>query len=173
MTRRQRESGQSFYGPDSNAGRLVHGFAQPSPQAPREDPLARASASRLSRGSLQTLWSTWLPLRQRGRPRAQALSLSQHHRTAASADLCVQGRPRRGRRVPRQLPQAARGAQRDLRHQHRTPAPPRGSRVSRHGAGASPGHRRSRLRQGGRHPRQHGRLVSCRRRPAIRSGGAR
>ena len=57
MTWRQRESGQSLYGPASHAGRLVHRSAQPSPQAPGEDPLARASASRLSRGSLQTLRS--------------------------------------------------------------------------------------------------------------------
>jgi hypothetical protein len=173
MTRRERQSGQSFSGPARNAGRPVHSSAQASPQAHDEDSLARTCAPRLARGNLPTLRSSWLPLRQRGRPRAKTLSVGQHHRTAASADLCVEGRPWRSRRVPRQLPQTARGAQRDLRHQHRTPAAPRGSRVSRHGAGASPGHRRSRLRQGGRHPRQHDRILSCRRCPAIRSGGAR
>jgi hypothetical protein len=50
-----------------------------------------------------------------------------------------------------------------------TPATTRGSWIDRHG----PGTRCFRLRQGGRHPRRHGNVLSCRRRPVVRSGGAR
>jgi hypothetical protein len=56
-----------------------------------------------------------------------------------------------------------------LRDQRRTPAATRRSRVDRDG----PSTRRPRLRQGGRHPRRHDCILSCCRRPAVRSGGAR
>jgi hypothetical protein len=53
--------------------------------------------------------------------------------------------------------------------QHGTLATTRGAWINRHG----PGTRRFRLRQGGRHPRRHGCVLSCRRRPAAQSGGVR
>jgi hypothetical protein len=170
MTRLHRLSGQLSYGPAPK--RLIHGSAHPSPQAPGEDPLAHASASRLSRGNVQALRSPWLSLRPWARPRAKALSVSQRDWTAPPPDLRVAGCPWPSRGVPRQLPRVARGAQRDLRDQHRTAPPPRGSRVGRHGAGASPGGGRARLRQSGRHPRRHDRFLSRRGCPAIRCGGA-
>jgi hypothetical protein len=53
--------------------------------------------------------------------------------------------------------------------QHGTPATARGAWINPHGPGAC----RFRLRQGGRHPRRHGCVLSRRRRPAVQSGGGR
>jgi hypothetical protein len=49
--------------------------------------------------------------------------------------------------------------------QRRTSTPPRSVRLN------GPGRRHPRLRQGGRHSRQHDRILSRCRRPAVRTGG--
>jgi hypothetical protein len=118
---------------------------------------------------LQALRSPKLPLRRRTRTRSEAISVHQPARRAAAKRLRAQRRPCAGRSIDRQLSQAARDAQRDLRDQRGTSATTRGPEVNLHGSGT----RRLRLRQGGRHPRRHGCVLSCRRRPAVQSGGAR
>jgi hypothetical protein len=118
---------------------------------------------------LQALWAAELPLRQRTGAWPEAISVDQPTRRAASKGLRAQRHPCAGRPIDRQLPQAARYARRDLHDQRGTPSATRGSRVDRDG----PGTRRPRLGQGGRHRRRHGGILFCRRRPAIRSGGAR
>jgi hypothetical protein len=118
---------------------------------------------------LQALRAAELPLRRRTRARSKAVFIDQPARRTAAKGLCAQWRPPAGRSIDRRLPQAARHPPRDLRDQHGTPAATRGSGVARHGSGP----RRLRLRQGGRHPRRHGCVLPCRRRPAVQSGGAR
>ena len=129
----------------------------------------RTGAARHIGRDLQALRSTELPLRRRTGTRPEAISVHQPARRATATGLRAQRHSCAGRPIDRQFPQAARNARRDLRDQYRTPAATRGSGVDRHG----PGPRRPRLRQGGRHPRRHGCVLSCRRRPAVRSGGAR
>jgi hypothetical protein len=116
---------------------------------------------------LQALRSPELPLRRRTGTRPEAISVHQPIRRATETGLRAQRGAWAGRPVDRQPPQIARDPQRDLRDQHGTPAAPRGSRINRDG----PGPRRPRLHQGGRHPGRHGCVLSCRRHPAVRSGG--
>jgi hypothetical protein len=129
----------------------------------------RTRAARHIGRDLQALRSAKLPLRRRTRTRSEALFVDQPAWWATSSGLRTQRRACAGRAADRQLPQAARDAQRDLRDQRGTPATTRGARVDRDG----PSTRRPRLRQGGRHPRRHGCIVSRCRRPAVRSGGPR
>ena len=159
--------------------RLVIGsdeYPGSSPQPPCANAAAgsslaadRARPARHIGRDLQALRATELPLRRpTGHGPKRYLSVDQPG-----------GRPRQGLRAQRyplasrpidpRLPQAARSSRRDLRDQYGTLATTRGSWIGRHG----PGSRRFRLRQGGRHRRQHGCVLSFRRRPAVRSGGAR
>ena len=121
--------------------------------------------------NIQALWPAELPLRRRAWARAQTISVHQpawNGRPAAQR-LCAKRHPRTGCPFDRQFPRPSRCARRDLCDQHGTPATARGAWINRHGPGA----RRFRLRQGGRHPRRHGCVLSCRRRPAVQSGGGR
>ena len=129
----------------------------------------RTSAARHVGRDLQALRSPKLSLCRWTRTWSEALSVHQPAWWATTTGLRTQRRACAGRRINRQLPQDARDAQRDLRDQRRTPAATRGSRVDRDG----PSTRRPRLRQGGRHPRRHDCILSCCRRPAVRSGGVR
>jgi hypothetical protein len=154
---------------DDSSGSFFIRVAQTSPP-----PRARLAANRPSPArnfgrNLQALRSAELPLRRWTGTWTQAVSVRQPARRPAAQRLCTKRRPRAGRPFDRQLPQAARSARRDLRDQYGTPATTRGSWINRHG----PSTRRFRLCQGGRHPRRHGCILSCRRRPAVRSGGAR
>lgn len=154
---------------DGYPGSFRTGLAQtPSPTCAR---LAadRTGAARHIGRDLQALRSTELPLRRRTGTRSEAISVHQPARRATATRLRAQRRSCAGCPIDRQFPQAAHNARRDLRDQYGTPAATGGSGVNRHG----PGPRRPRLRQGGRHPRRHGCVLSCRRRPAVRSGGAR
>jgi hypothetical protein len=135
---------------------------------------ARIAADRICRAwhigrDLQALRSTKLPLRRRARTWTEALFVRQPTWRASSQGLRAQRYSRGSCQIDQQLPQAARSSRRDLRDQYGTLATTRGSWIGRHG----PGSRRFRLRQGGRHRRQHGCVLSFRRRPAVRSGGAR
>jgi hypothetical protein len=168
MTRGLREStDQCSLWSDRFEGRVFRRSAQASPQTPAQLALARARAARLVDRDLQTLRTAGLPLREWTWPRAQTLSIDQHQRAAAADGLCAERRLCRSQRVPRQLPQSARGAQRHLCDQRRTAAAARVSRLD------GPRRRRPRLHQGGRHPRRHGRILSGRRRPAVRTGRRR
>jgi len=173
MTRRQRESEQSIQGSAPGEGYSLRFPTRSSRRTVGRPAVAGAPAAWLAGGILQAVRPAGLPLRRWSWPRTQALSVGQHHRRAAAHDLCPAGRAHGSGRVPPQFPRCARGPQRDLRNQCRAAAPPRGPWVTNHGPGASPGNRRPRFCQGGRHHRQYDRILSCRRRPAIRSGGAR
>lgn len=160
-------SDQLFNGSDSRGEHVACRLAQTSPQPPARPASARTVAAWLTGGEIQTLRASRLSLRPRTWSRSQELSVDQHDRTAATGRLCAERLPRRSRRVAQQLPQGTRGAQRDLCDQHRTSAATRELRLN------GPGRRCPRPRQGGRHPRQHDRMLSCRRRPAVRHGGSR
>jgi hypothetical protein len=168
MTRSLRESAdQLLVGSGPFEGRVFRCAAQASPQTPAQLALARARAAWLADRDLQTLRTAGMPLRERTWPRAQALSIDQHDRAAAADGLCAERRLCGSQRVPRQLPRSARGAQRHLRDQRRTAAAARASRID------GPRCRRPRLHQGGRHPRRYDRILSCRRRLAVRTGRGR
>ncbi len=148
------------------------------PRAPQTSPphCARLAADRgrsarhIGR-NIQALRSAELPLHQWTRTWAQAIFVHQpawDGRPAAQR-LCAKRPPRAGRPYDWQFPRTARCARRDLCDQHGTPATARGAWINRHGPGA----RRFRLCQGGRHPRRYGCVLSCRRRPAVQSGGGR
>jgi hypothetical protein len=154
---------------DELSGSFLSGLAQSSPTARARFASDRAAPARHAGRDIQALWSAELPLRQWNRTWPEAVSVNQPARRAAAKGLRAQQCPFAGRPIDRQLPKAAPSARRDLCDQCGTPATTRGSWINRHG----PGTRRFRLRQGGRHPRRNGRVLSCRRRPAVRSGGAR
>jgi len=120
-------------------------------------------------GDLQALRAAELPLCRWTRAWPEAVFVHQPARRAAAKRLRAERCPYASRSIDRRFPQAARDAQRDLRDQRRTSATTRGLEVDRHGSGT----RCLRLRQSGRHPRRHGCVLSCRRRHAVQSGGAR
>jgi hypothetical protein len=139
---------------------------QASSQASARPATAREGATRVANRDLQALRPAKLPLRQRAGTRAEAISCHQSAWRTAAPRLCAERRLRAGCPSDRQLPQAARSAQRDLRDQRRTSAPARRSRVDRNG----PCPRRPRFRCGGGHSRRHGCVLSRCWRLAVRSG---
>ena len=144
-------------------------LAQTPPSAAARLAANRTRPARHIGRDLQALRAAELPLRRWTRTWPEAVFVHQPARRAAAKGLCTKPRPCAGRSIDRRLPQAARAAQRDLRNQRGTSATPRGAWLNRHG----PGTRRLRFSQGGRHPRRHGCFLSCRRRPAVQSGGTR
>ena len=154
---------------DELSGSILTGLAQPSPTTRARLASDRTAPARHIGRDIQALRSAELPLRRWTRTWPEAVSVHQPARRAASKGLRAQQCPFAGRPIDRQLPQAAPSARRDLCDQCGTPATTRGSWIDRHG----PGTRGFRLYQGGRHPRRHDCILSCRRRPAVRSGGAR
>jgi hypothetical protein len=169
MTRLLIRSDRRVIRSDELAGCFLSGLAQTSPTARTRLASDRTAPARHIGRDIQALRSAELPLRRGAGTWPEAVFVHQPARWAASKRLRAQRCPFGGRPIDRQLPQAAPGARRDLCDQCGTPATPRGSWIDRHG----PGTRRFRLHQGGRHPRRHGRVLSCRRRPAVRSGGTR
>jgi hypothetical protein len=168
MNRTQRESSdQLLAGSVNREEHTFHRAAQAACEAPARPPPARTPAARLTAREVQALRTARLPLRQRPRPRTQALPLDQHARSTSANRLCPERRVQQSHRVPRQLPQRARGTQRDLCDQHRAPAPPRGNRLN----GSS--RRGTRLHQSRRHSRRHGRILSCCRRDSACSARGR
>jgi len=166
MTRALKESSdQLLIGSDCSEGRIFNRPAHPPSPASWRGAVARPRFAGLVGRKVQALRTAGLPLRQWARPWAEALSVDQHDRTAAADGLCAQRGLRRSRRVPRQFPQGPQPAERDLCDQRRASAPPRSVRLN------GPGRRHHRLRQGGRHSRQHDRILSRCRRPAVRTGG--
>lgn len=156
---------------DEHPGSFLPRAAQTSPSHCARLAADRTRSARHIGRNLQALRAAKLPLRRRTRTWAQAISVHQSARDGrpAAQRLCAKRRPRAGRPFDWQFPRAARCARRDLCDQHGTPATTRGAWINRHG----PGTRRFRLCQGGRHPRRHGYVLSCRRRPAVQSGGVR
>ena len=155
--------------PDEPQESFRTGLAQTPPPIGEQPAADRTSAARDFSRDLQALRPPKLSLCRWTRTWSEALSVDQPAWWATTTGLRTQRRAYAGRPADRQLPQAARDAQRDLRDQRGTPAATRRARVERDG----PSTCRPRLRQGGRHPRRHGCILSRRRRPAVRSGGAR
>ena len=127
---------------------------------------AREGVTRVANRDLQALWPAKLPLRRRTVARTEAIPGDQSAWRTTAPRLCAERRLRAGRPIDRKLPQAARSSQRDLRDQRRSSASARGSRVDRDGPCA----RCPRFRQGGRHSRRHGCVLSRCWRLAVRSG---
>src|SRR6266478_6510991 len=116
---------------DEESSSVIRGPAQASPPTRAQPAPDRADRARFVDGDLQTLRPAQLPLRRRTWARPQEISLyNRSNGRASAARLRAQCSLRPGRRVPRELPQTAGDAQRDLRDQCRTAAPPRESRVS-------------------------------------------
>jgi len=154
---------------DSHAGSVSNSSAPTPPRTGARPSPTRAAAARVADRDLQTLWPPELPLRGRTGTRSEAISGHQPAWRAAAPGLRAERRSRARCRSDRQSSQGSRSAQRDLRDQRRTPAPARGPRVGRRGAGP----RRLRPGQGRRHSRRHGGVLPRRRCLAIRSGGGR
>ena len=139
---------------------------QASSQSGARPATAREGVTWVANRDLQALWPAKLPLRRRTGARAEAIPGDQSAWRTAAPRLCAERRLRAGCPFDRQLPQATRSSQRDLCDQCRASAPARGSRVDRDG----PCPRRPRFRQGGRHSRRHGCVLSHCWRLAVRSG---
>jgi hypothetical protein len=151
---------------DGHSRSFAISSAQASSQFGARPATAREGVTRVANRDLQTLWPAKLPLRRRAGARAEAISCDQSAWRATAPRLCAERRLRAGCPPDRQLPQATRSSQRDLCNQCRASAPARGSRVDRDG----PCPRCPRFRQGGRHSRRHGCVLSRCWRLAVRSG---
>jgi len=133
------------------------------------DPTAnRAGRTWVTDRDLQALWPAQLSLHRRAWARAQAILVhGRPNRRTPAPWLCAERNLPPSRRVSHQLPQTTGDAQRDLRDQCRASASPRESRLN--GSGG----RNARFCQGGRHHRQHDRILSRCRRPAAQRGRSR
>ena len=144
------------------------GSAPKTPSAGAFTAANRADCARLSHRDLQALRPTRLSLCRRAWARTQAISVHDRpHRRTPTPRLCTECDLSPSRRVSRQLPQASGDAQRDLRNQCRASASPRESRLN--GSGC----RNAQFCPGGRHHRQHDRILSRCRRPAAQRGRSR
>src|ERR1700735_3955539 len=129
---------------DEESSSVIRSPAQASPPTRARPASDRADRARFVDGDLQTLRPAQLPLHRWTWARPQEISLHNcANRGAPAARLRAQRSLRPSRRVPRQFPQAAGDAQRDLCDQCRTAAPPRKSRLD------GSGRRHPRPRQGG------------------------
>jgi hypothetical protein len=147
---------------------ILRGSTQTPPPAGADPATNRAADTWVTDRDLQTLWSPQLSLRRRARTRAQAILVhGRPNRRTPAPRLCAERDLPPNRRVSRQLPQTTGDAQRDLRDQCRASAPAREPRIN--GSGG----RNARFCQGGRHHRQHDRILSCCRRPAVQYGRSR
>jgi hypothetical protein len=169
MTLTKRESGQLLLEPEPNEDLVLHCSTRPPPRTRGESSVVDTNPSWLTGGNLQALRPTGMSLCRNRRPWPQALSIGQHDQEAVAIQLRAQRRLPRNRRVYHQFPYGARCFKRDLRHQHRTLAPSRGSGIA-HGRTTPSGYRRTRLCPGGSDSCQYDRMLYCRR-PAIRFGG--
>ncbi len=152
----------------ANEEAFFRGPAKAPPPALACPAADRADCARVAHRDLQALRPTQLSLRRRTGTRPQALPVhNRSNRRTPAARLCAEWRVSSGGRVSRQLPQAPGDAQRDLRDQCRASASSRKSRLD------GPGGRSPRLCGGGRHHRQHDRLLSRCRRSAARCGRTR
>jgi hypothetical protein len=159
MTQRLTHSDVILIRSAKDAKCLVRSPAQTSSPAHAWLAPNRADCTWVTDGDLQTLRPTQLPLRRRTRARPQAISIDgRANRRASAARLCAECSLPPGRQVSCELPQAPGDAQRDLRDQCRASASPREPGLD------GSGRRSSRFCQGGRHHRQHDRILSGRRR---------
>ena len=142
--------------------------AQTPPPTGADSATNRAGHTWVTDRDLQTLWPAQLSLRRRTWARAQALLVhGRPNRRTPAPWLCAERDLPPSRCVSHQLPKASGDAQRDLRDQCRASASPRESRLD--GSGC----RNARFCQGGRHHRQHDRILSRCRRPAVQCGRSR
>jgi hypothetical protein len=168
MSRFLNQSDNNLIRSEQHVKALVRSPAQASSPTRSRPTANRADRPRLADGDIQALWPAKLSLCRRTRSWPQAISFhNRARRRAPAAWLCAKRNLSASRRVPRQLPPAPGDAQRGLRDQCRASAAPRKSRLD--GSGC----RNSRLRRGGRHSRQHDRILSCWRRPAVQHGRGR
>jgi hypothetical protein len=153
---------------DEHEEHFFRGSTQTPPPAGADPATNRASHTWVPDRDLQTLWPAQLSLHRRARARAQAILVhGRPNRRTPAPWLCAERELPPSRCVSRQLPQAAGDAQRDLRDQCRASASPRESRLN--GSGC----RSARFCQGGRHHRQHDRILSCCWRLAVQYGRSR
>ena len=139
----------------SHAKRFVRGFAQtPLPTSARST-TAGADHTRLADRNLQAMRATSLSLHRWAWARPQTIFVndSPNWRTSTPR-VCAERYLPSSRRVSCQLPHTAGDAQRDLCNQCRASASPRESRLN------GPRRRSARFCQGGRHHRQHDRILS-------------
>jgi hypothetical protein len=153
---------------DEHEELFVRGSTQ-TPSSTDADPATnRAGHTWVTDRNLQTLWPPQLSLHRRAWARAQAILVNgRPNRRTPAPWLCAERDLPRSRCVSHQLPQTTGDAQRDLRDQCRASASPRESRLN--GSGC----RNARFCQGGRYHRQHDRILSCCRRPAVQCGRSR
>ena len=143
-------------------------FATAPPQAAERLAATRPCAAWLVNRDLQEMRPAKLSLSRWSWTRPEAIFGDQSAWRASSQRICTKCRLRTGYRMARQLSPAARCSQRDLRHQCRTSASTRGSRIDAHGPDVD----RLRLCQSGCHRRRYDCILSRCRRSAIGSGAA-
>lgn len=151
---------------DGHSGSFAISSTKAPSQSGARPATTREGVTRVANRDLQALWPAKLPLRRRTRAWAEAIPGDQSAWRTAAPRLCAERPLRAGCRFDRQLPQATRSSQRDLCDQYRASAPARGSRIDRD----RPCPRRPRFRQGGRHSRRHGYVLSHGWRLAVLSG---
>jgi hypothetical protein len=147
---------------------FLRGSAQTPPPIGADPTANRAGRTWVTDRDLQALWPAQLSLHRRAWARAQAILVhGRPNRRTPAPRLCAKCNLPPSRGVSHQLPQTSGDAQRDMRDQCRASASPRESRLD------GSGRRNARFCQGGRHHRQHDRILSRCWRPAVQCGRSR
>ena len=168
MTRVLNQSDVLLIRSDENEEHFFRGSTQTPSPAGADPATNRAGRTWGADRDLQTLRPAQLSLRRRAWARAQAILVhGRPNRRTPAPWLCAERDLSPSCCASRQLPQTTGDAQRDLRDQCRASASPRESRLN--GSGC----RSARFCQGGRHHRQHDRILSCCRRLAVQRGRSR
>ena len=168
MTRFLTHSDITLIRSDTHEELFLRGSTQTPSPARAGAATNRADDTWVTNRDLQALWPLQLSLHRRAWTRTQAILVHDRpNRRTPAPRLCAKRDLPSSRRVSRQLPQTTGGTQRDLRDQCRASASPRESRLN--GSGG----RNAGFCAGGRHHRQHDRILSRCRRPAVQCGRSR
>lgn len=171
MTRLGAQSDQLYKWSARHAGRILCDASAAARIAATGNPAFRRGAPGFAHRTLQALRQTRLQMRTGAGAWPQILPFGKPFERASVNGICTPSPPRPDRGMSWQLPPHPPNPRRALRHQPRTPAPPRGVLSDAHGRNGHPDHRMPRHRTRWLHHRQHARRLAGRQQITGHPGG--
>lgn len=171
MTRLVAQSDQLYTWSAKHVRRILCDASAAARIAATGNPAFRCGAPGFAHRTLQALRQTRLQMRTGAGAWPQILPFGKPFKRASVNGIHTPSPPRSDRGMSWQLPPHPQNPRRALRHQRRTPAPPRGVLSGGHGRNGQPARRMPRHRTCWLHRRQHARRLAGRQRIAEHFGG--
>ena len=171
MTRLVAQSDQLYTWSAKHVRRFLCDASAAARIAATGNPAFRCGAPGFAHRTLQALRQTRLQMRTGAGAWPQILPFGKPFKRASVNGIHTPSPPRSDRGMSWQLPPHPQNPRRALRHQRRTPAPPRGVLSGGHGRNGQPARRMPRHRTCWLHRRQHARRLAGRQRIAEHFGG--